>query len=134
METAVGPDEGLLRDVLRILPMPKYAVRNPEREGARVPQTGLELLRQIVIGAHHRLRVTVHQVTHSGPGEQDAADGRDVQKPASATRHTRLDGWRMITAQDRSSSSIHLAMAVSSSALASSILDRTNRIRSAPAV
>src|SRR5215208_1470027 len=99
METAVGPDEGLLRDVLGILPMPKYAVRDPEREGARVPQTGLELLRQIVIGAHHRLRVTVHQVTHSGPGEQDAADNRDVQKPWSAYQARRV-------ADDNSSGSL----------------------------
>lgn len=47
----MGPGECLLRDVLRIFPVPQDAVGNTKRQRARVTQTSLELQRRVVLRA-----------------------------------------------------------------------------------
>src|SRR5690606_41706691 len=43
-EAAVGPRQGFLRNVVRVLPVPEHAVGDAERKRPRVAQPGLELL------------------------------------------------------------------------------------------
>ena len=68
----MSPDEGLLRDVLGVLPVPDYAVGHPERQGRALRQPLFELLLEGSVHgyetAHQAVRMRVHRVTR-----QDAA-------------------------------------------------------------
>jgi hypothetical protein len=48
----VGPDEGLLRDVLGVLAMAQDPERHAERQGGALDESGLELAFEPVVEGH----------------------------------------------------------------------------------
>jgi len=63
-QTPARPDEGLLRDVLRILALAEHAERHAKRQRERIGQPRLEVGVQIRGVAHQAARKPPHQLIH----------------------------------------------------------------------